>query len=63
MKAIAVLYNDKKEPIGKIRVDGRTAPHNFGDYMKWNYCGGWAAAYVKLRGRVRKILNKEGQNA
>jgi hypothetical protein len=57
MKAVAVLYNDKKEPIGKIRVDGRTAPHGFGDYMKWNYRGSWAIAYVKLRGRVWKISN------
>ena len=58
MKAIADLYNDKKELIASFRVDGRTARHGFREYMKWNYCGSWAVAYVKLRGHTWKIINQ-----
>ena len=64
MQAAADLYNRNKEFLDSIRVDGRTAPHGFEEYMRWNYAGHWAEAYVKLRGKTVRIANKkkDGQN-
>ena len=64
MQAIADVYDQNGELVANWRVDGRTAPHGFEEYMRWNYTGYWAVAYVKLRGKTVRIANKkkDGQN-
>jgi hypothetical protein len=54
---MADLYDQNGEHLKTFRVDGRTAPHGFVDYMKWEYKGKWAIAYVKLRGQICRIVN------
>ena len=58
MQAIADVYDRNGELLTSFRVDGRTAPHGFKEYMRWNYAGHWAAAYVKLRGKTVMVVNE-----